>query len=70
MLAAARSESAAPAATAEEPAVEEPAVEEPAVEEPTVEEPAADNDGGGEVQALKEANDAAGMCAYCRKVDA
>ena len=70
MLAAARSESAAPAAAVEEPAVEEPAVEEPAVEEPAAEEPAADNDGGGEVQALKEANDAAGMCAYCRKVDA
>jgi len=55
MLAAARGESAAPAAAAEEPAAEEPA---------------ADNDDGGEVQALKEADDAAGMCAYCRKIDA
>ena len=65
MLAAARGESATPAAAAEEPAAEEPAAEEPAEEEP-----AEDNDGGGEIQALKEAADAAGMCAYCRKVDA
>ena len=104
MLAAARGESAAPAAAAEEPAVHDPAVEEkpaaaavdpanmsvaemlaaargesaapaaaaeePATEEPAAEEPAADNDDGGEVQALKEADDAAGMCAYCRKIDA
>ena len=70
MLAAARGESAAPAAAAEEPATEEPATEEPATEEPAAEEPAADNDDGGEVQALKEADDAAGMCAYCRKIDA
>ncbi|MBT5599294.1 MAG: hypothetical protein HOJ62_11800 [Planctomycetaceae bacterium] len=62
MLAAARDESAAPAA-AEEPAAEEPAAEEPAAEEPA-------EGGGDEVQALKDANDAAGMCAYCRKVDA
>jgi len=70
MLAAARGESAAPAAAAEEPATEEPATEEPATEEPAAEEPAADNDDGGEVQVLKEADDAAGMCAYCRKIDA
>jgi hypothetical protein len=34
------------------------------------EEPAADVGGGDEVQTLKDADDAAGMCAYCRKVDA
>ena len=61
MLAAARAESAAPA-TAEE-------VVEEVVEEVAEEEPAAE-DGGNEVQALKDADDAAGMCAYCRKVDA
>jgi hypothetical protein len=57
MLAAARGESAAPTAAEE------------VAEEVAEEEPAADN-GGDEVQALKEADDAAGMCAYCRKVDA
>ena len=61
MLAAARGESAAPATATEEPAAEK----EPAAEE----EPIAD-DGGDEVQTLKETDDAAGMCAYCRKVDA
>ena len=60
MLAAARGESAAPA---------EEVAEEVAGEVAAEEEPAAD-DGGDEVQALKEADDAAGMCAYCRKVDA
>ena len=57
MLAAARAESAAPAA------------EEEAAEEEAAEEEAAD-DSGNEVQALQEAEDTAGMCAYCRKVDA
>ena len=65
MLAAARGESAAPVA-AEEPAAEEPAAEEAVANE----EPAADVGGGDEVQTLKDADDAAGMCAYCRKVDA
>jgi hypothetical protein len=58
MLAAARGESAAPTAS-----------EEPATEEAVAKEEPADV-GGDEVQTLKDADDAAGMCAYCRKVDA